>query len=325
MGVRNRVYQILECTEEDDRVAKGVMILISLLIVFSVVSVILESIPSIFERYHQFFFIMETITVAIFTVEYGLRIWVCVENPSYSRPIVGRLRYAVSFYALIDLVAILPFYLPVVYTFDARFLRVLRLLRIFRIAKMVRYSDSMSLLVKVMRKQKEIVLVTLVIIVMLIVVASSVMWHVECEAQPDKFSSIPETMWWAVATITTVGYGDIYPVTALGKVLAAVIALLGIMAFAMPAGIIASGFMEEVHKKPLNCEGTPTDDIERTVSLLERLDSLRRLGSLTEEEFAQQKAILLAGVNGDASDIEHTLGSTMMETESDVDGMDTDG
>ena len=227
-----------------------------------------------------------------------MRIWVCTENEKYSHPVWGRLRFAVSPYALIDLMAILPFYLiPVALAFDARFIRVLRLLRIFRIVKMARYSRSMSLLTRVLWNQKEIILITLTLLIMLIILASSLMWHVEHEIQPDKFTSIPETMWWAVATVTTVGYGDVYPITPIGKFLAATIAVLGIGVFGMPAGIIAYGFMEEIYRKKSNMKHHPEGSAERIIELLERFASLKESGTITEEEFIQQKSILLDNNN----------------------------
>lgn len=292
MRSKARVHQILEATEEGDRTATVVMAFITILIIFSLASVIIESVSSINDQYRDLLYIGEVVTVAAFTVEYALRVWSCTEDERYARPVLGRLRYAVSLFAIIDLLAILPFYLPLVVAFDARFLRALRLVRVFRVVKIARYSGSVDLLFKVFRRQKEILLVTVALIVILIVIASCLMWHVESEVQPDKFASIPDTMWWAVATITTVGYGDVVPITPLGKFLGACIAIMGVGVVAVPAGIIVSGFIEE---RNAECNSTPSGTMkaEKRIELLERLARLKETGALTDEEYSKQKEMLI--------------------------------
>jgi voltage-gated potassium channel len=132
---------------------------------------------------------------------------------------------------------------------DLRFLRALRLFRIFRIAKLGRYSSSVRLIGKVLSQKREELIVTGMIMGLLVVVSSSFMYFAENEAQPDKFPDIPSSMWWAIVTLTTVGYGDVHPVTPLGRVFAAIIAMLGIGMFALPAGILGASFMEELDRK----------------------------------------------------------------------------
>lgn len=159
--------------------------------------------------------------------------------------------------AIVDLLAILPVILPMFFTFDARFIRLLRILRLFRLFKLSRYIASMDLIDDVIKHKREQLLVTVVMIGILLLFASSLMYLVENEAQPDKFPDIPSSMWYAVVTITTVGYGDLYPITALGKLLGAFVALLGIGMFALPTSILASGFTEIIeekrHEKQENC------------------------------------------------------------------------
>jgi voltage-gated potassium channel len=150
--------------------------------------------------------------------------------------------------AIIDLVAILPFYLPLV-GIDLRSLRVLRLLRILRIAKVGRYYSSLNLIKHVFQAKKEELVLTSAMMGLLLVVSSSLLYYCESAVQPDAFSSIPATMWWAVATLTTVGYGDMYPVTLLGRLLAGTIAILGIGMFALPTGILGAGFVEAIQKQ----------------------------------------------------------------------------
>jgi voltage-gated potassium channel len=149
--------------------------------------------------------------------------------------------------SMVDLLSILPFYLPFVHA-DLRSLRALRLLRLFRIAKILRYYSRLNLIRRVFEAKKEELILTSILIVLLLVVSSSVLFYCENPVQPDVFSSIPATMWWAVTTFTTVGYGDIYPVTLMGKFFAGIVAILGIGMFALPTGILSAGFVEEVQR-----------------------------------------------------------------------------
>jgi voltage-gated potassium channel len=151
--------------------------------------------------------------------------------------------------ALIDLLAILPFYLPIFVHLDLRIIRILRLFRIFRVFKLARYSESVKILSSVIKRKKEELLIVFFVLFILLIVASSLMYFVENDAQPNVFSSIPMAMWWCIVTLTTVGYGDIYPITVLGRILGGIIALLGIGMFALPTGILASAFAEELQKK----------------------------------------------------------------------------
>lgn len=194
--------------------------------------------------------------MVIFTIEYILRIWSCTVNASFKNLILGRIRFALTPLMIVDLLAILPFYLPMIISLDLRFLRVLRLIRIFRMFKLTRYSESLKMFGRVLKAKKEELLITGFMILILLIVSSSLMYFVESEVQPQTFSSIPNAMWWGVATLTTVGYGDVYPITPAGKFLGAIIALLGIGMFALPAGLLASGFVEEIQKKrskPIIC------------------------------------------------------------------------
>jgi voltage-gated potassium channel len=149
---------------------------------------------------------------------------------------------------LIDLLAIAPAFLPLFFAMDLRIVRVLRLFRLFRLLKMGRYVESLNTLDDVVRSKKEELLVTTIMIATLLLFSGSLMYLVENEAQPDKFPDIPSALWWGIATLTTVGYGDVFPITPAGKVLGGVIAFLGIGMFALPTGILASGFAEEIQK-----------------------------------------------------------------------------
>lgn len=232
-------------SEDSSRYFNIVMLI---LILLNVVAAILETDANLYSGFKFLFNIFEATSVGLFTIEYIFRIWSCTEDPKYSRPIEGRLRFALSPFMMIDLIAILPFYIPI-WGMDLRMIRVMRLFRLFRLMKMWRYSKSLSLIQKVVISKKEELSITLLSGAILLIVASSLLFYLEHDAQPDKFSSIPAAMWWGVVTLTTVGYGDIYPITVLGKFVGSLISLLGIGLFALPAGIISSGFASELQNK----------------------------------------------------------------------------
>lgn len=221
---------------------------IMVLIVLSVIGVMLESVPIVRESFGQPLFVFEVVAVLIFTVEYIGRLWTCTLDKRFAGALTGRLRWASTPLAMIDLLAILPFYVPFLGV-DARFLRVLRLLRILRLAKLQRYMQSLNLLGKVWQTRRHEILMTTVLMLFILIIAASLMYYAERLAQPDAFASIPHAMWWAIATLTTAGYGDVTPITGLGRVMGALVAVIGIALFALPTGILGSGFVEELEKK----------------------------------------------------------------------------
>lgn len=247
--IKKRTYEILEVAAPGDVASRIFDIFIVVLIFLNVLAVILGTIEKLSIQFSDFFKIFEIFSVIVFTLEYILRIWSCTANPKYVKPTSGRVRFIFTPLALVDLFAILPFYLPMLIPFDLRFIRAIRLIRLFRLFKLGRYSDAIKLFGKVMKSKKEELFITIFAIFILLTISSSFLYYVEHEAQPEAFSNIPAAMWWGVATLTTVGYGDIYPITALGKVLGAIISLLGIGLFAMPAGILSAGFIEEIRKR----------------------------------------------------------------------------
>lgn len=246
--IKLKIYDVLVDVEFDKALERRVALALMLLIVANGLAVILETVKFFEDRYSAIFFGFELFSVTVFSIEYLLRVWVADVDPKNNSPLWGRLRYLLSPMALIDLAAILPFFLPLAITLDLRVLRLLRLFRLFRLFKMTRYVQSLSAFHRVFAAKKEELLITALMIFVFLIAASTAMYALENEAQPDKFSSIPETLWWGVVTLTTIGYGDMYPVTPLGKVVGGVIAVLGIGLFALPAGILASGFSEELRK-----------------------------------------------------------------------------
>ncbi len=247
--VRERAWQIVQVCAPGDRASRIFDVSIMLLIALNVLAVIIETVPWVSRNWGPYLFAFEVASVVVFCGEYVVRLWACVEDERYARPILGRLRYMFSGMALIDLLAIAPFFVPMFITVDLRIARILRLFRLLRLLKLARYSESMQLLTRVLSSRREELMIVLIAEVVLILMVAPVMYFIEHEAQPEVFSSIPASMWWAVVTLTTVGYGDISPVTGLGKVCAGILAFLGIALFALPAGIVASGFTENVRTK----------------------------------------------------------------------------
>ena len=247
-ALQKRLYAILEMATATDTPSRIVDVVLISLILFNVLAVILDTVEGLVTRYGWWLDAFETGSIVIFTVEYLLRLWVCTVDTRFAHPVFGRLRFVVTPMALVDLCALLPFYLPVMLALDLRFIRALRLFRLFRVFKLGHYSQSLQLFAQVVRDKRAELGVAVCAVMVLLIFASSFMYYIESEAQPQAFSSIPAAMWWGVATLTTVGYGDIYPITPLGKILGAIIALLGIGLFAVPAGILASGFTEVMER-----------------------------------------------------------------------------
>jgi voltage-gated potassium channel len=245
---QNRIWDIVEVAKPGDKASRGFDIVILSLIALNVIASILCTVASIGKQFGVFFHWFEVVSVLVFSVEYLTRVISCTSDKKYSHSILGRLRFMITPMALIDLFAILPFYLSF-FMIDLRAIRILRMIRIFRVAKMVRYSQSMQLIGSVFNKKREELVLISMVMFFLIVFSSSIMYYAEHHSQPEKYSDIPSTMWWAVVTLTTVGYGDITPVTFIGKMVAALIAISGIAMFAIPAGILGAGFVEELSLK----------------------------------------------------------------------------
>ncbi|WOF17006.1 ion transporter [Methanoplanus sp. FWC-SCC4] len=248
-SLKERTYEILESLKEDDRTSRLFELFIVFLIFLNVLLLILESIETFAEQHLIFLALFSVFSLFVFSIEYLLRLWSCTVNPSYKNPVFGRLKWALTPYALIDLIVILPFYLLVFFGVD---LTGLVILRVFRLFKIIRYSESINTIIRVVKAEKDTLITTYFVLFIVLIVAATMMYQFENAAQPEVFSNIPDAMWWGVITLTTVGYGDIYPVTIGGRFFGAIIALIGIGIFALPAGILASGFsrhQEEFDKK----------------------------------------------------------------------------
>lgn len=246
--VRRRLYEVLERARDDDRLSAVVDIGIISVIGVNVIAIVIETLPWMTPGLARALYVLEVVSVVLFTIEYVLRLW----TARYRRPgqggLAGALRFAASPAGLIDLLAILPFYLPLIGV-DLRFVRVLRIARFLRLLKLGRYIRSVSLFGKVLRERRDELLITVMMTALLLLVASILMYHIEGEAQSDKFPNILSSLWWAVVTLTTIGYGDVVPVTGLGRLLSGLVAVMGIGLVAVPTGIVSSGFIEELAKR----------------------------------------------------------------------------
>lgn len=244
--IKRRLYHILETGRTPDLASKVTDWMIGGLIVANIIAVCIETLPAFQGDYGRYFTYFEWFSVAVFTIEYGLRVWVCVEHPPLQdmHPLRARLHYATTPLALVDLIAIAPFYLQFLIGID---LRVMRIFRLLRFMKLAHFSPALVSLGRVLMAERRALAAALLIMVGMLLVSSALIYAVEAEAQPEAFGSIPHAMWWALATLTTVGYGDIVPLTPVGKIIGGIVMLLGLGMFALPIGIIATGFAHEIH------------------------------------------------------------------------------
>lgn len=257
VGVRRRTFELLEAARPGDRWSRRVDVFILALIAINVLALILETVPPIEAQIGGWLRVIEYVSVALFSVEYVLRVWSSREAPGITNPITGRIRFASRPLMLIDLLAIVPAYVPFLGV-DLRFARALRLMRVFRIMRVARYSAAMQALGRVFLHRRHELILTGSALGLVLVISSSALYFTERGVQPDSFGSIPETMWWAVATLTTVGYGDVYPMTNFGRLLGGIVALLGVCVVAIPTAIIGAGFMDELRSSRSHDGACPT-------------------------------------------------------------------
>lgn len=248
MNIKRQIYEVIQPAENGHIASKVFDLFIMMLIFFSVVSVFMmtfslpENILNILTRIEEW-------SLIIFTVEYLLRIWTANYLYPECGPIKSRLKYITSTMAIIDLIVVLPFILPMYLPINLVGVRAFRLVRLLRIFKLHRYSDALSSIKQVFVKKSREMVASVFFVLILLIIASLLIYYVEHDAQPKQFSNAFSGLWWAVATLTTVGYGDIYPITPLGRVLGAVIAIMGIGIVAVPTGILSAGFVEILEKK----------------------------------------------------------------------------
>lgn len=263
-SIRQQIFHVLTETDSDNALSQLDDIVICVLVLVDVGVFILETSQSVVARFGWLLQGLETLVVLTFSLEYVLRLWACTIAPRYRHPLWGRVRYALTPLAIVDLAAILPYFVLLLAAnagavLPASMFRLFRLFRFVRFLKIGRYSDSLKNLMRGISSKSEELLLAFAFVVALLVFSSSLMYFAEHEAQPDAFPSIPAAMWWGVVTLTTVGYGDVYPITPLGKLFGAVLAFLGIGMFALPAGIVASSFTEEFERRKLRKQASETE------------------------------------------------------------------
>ena len=246
-SLRHYVYSVLE-EHDGGFFGKLINALLIIFIITNVLVVIFESEKEFASKFHSALIIFEYISLFIFGLEYILRVWIAPENPesTHKSSFKKRLYYIFTPMAIIDLIAILPLLLG--FFFDGNLL-ILRIIRLIRGFKITRYSHSMTLLIEVLKRESPTLFSTFFILGTLIILAATGIHLVEGDQQPEEFGSIPRALWWATVTLTTIGYGDIVPITTLGKIFGGVIAVLGISMAALPAGILASGFSTELNRR----------------------------------------------------------------------------
>jgi voltage-gated potassium channel len=248
LTLKHRLHQTLHGQHLNERWTLVFNIGLAALIILNVLTMVLETMDDLYRVWRIFFVVFEMISVSLFLIEYLLRVWVADLTPKYQHPIGGRIRYMLSPMALIDLLAILPSIL-FLGSADLRFLRTVRLFRVIRLLHIPHFNQAMNSIWQAARSKQAEFMIAGIIMFILLIICSSLVFFAEHNAQPEAFSSIPAALWWGIMTLTTVGYGDVYPITTLGKIIASVFAALGIGFFALPSAILASALIEQSRNK----------------------------------------------------------------------------
>lgn len=237
---RSRLFNVLHRPSAGNPVARWVSYGLAALILTNALFVALETVPAIGGPYRVPFWWFELGSTALFGLEYAARLWVCVEQRRFASPFWGRLRYALQPLPLLDLIVVVTFWLPV----DLRFLRISRMVRLLKVLGLDHFEESLHAIADGLRRRKALMVVSVTLMLVCIYVSSSLVYQAEHRAQPALFTSIPATFWWSMETLTTVGYGDMVPVTPAGKLFAGLISLFGIGIFALPAAIVTAAIVE---------------------------------------------------------------------------------
>lgn len=283
--LRRSVYNNLHNEEYESRLSHVINIFLIVLIIGNTAAVLLESINDLYLFYQGLFDAFELFSIAIFSLEYLLRFWAVAEKDPFQGAWKNRWVWIRSGSAIIDLMAILPAYINFFVHID---LRILRILRLFRLLKLTRYFVSLQILLRVIKREKGAFQAVIFILLIMIIIAAAGVYVVENKAQPEVFSSIPASMWWAVVTLTTVGYGDVTPITPLGRFLGALITILGVGLAALPAGILANGLAYELRQRKHQLELKFRELVDQAeIDLLEdqeKIEALRKEVGLNKEQ-----------------------------------------
>jgi voltage-gated potassium channel len=298
MQIQKRVYEILGQAQNGDKVSSFVDRFLTILIITNVLAVSLESVETIGSAFRQEFAAFEMFSIIVFGTEYILRLWSAVakEDSAHKTPFGKRIEYILSFNGLVDLAALLPSLISMfVGSADLRWIRVVRILRLL---KMSNYSTALEDLGSAIYEERQSFLAALYLFTLALFIASALMYVLEHQAQPEAFASIPESMWWALITLTTVGYGDVSPITTLGKMVGALTALIGVCTVALLTGIIASAFTSQIEKRKALMEAeiaVAFSDGIITDNEMQKIEEMRRRFNMNEAHVAAIIEIITDG------------------------------
>jgi len=268
---RKRVSEIIEAGNSSDWVSRGYDIFGALCLLVNLVVAILDTFHQMM-AYNHVFILLETITVVFFTVDYVLRLWTAPASRPGMKPTKAVCRYVFSFFGIVDLLSFLPFFLPIFFPAGAATFRIFRMIRIFRLFQINAYYDSLSVITGVLKNKRQQLISSVFIILVLMLASSLCMYSLEHEAQPEVFSNAFSGIWWSVSTLLTIGYGDIYPITTLGKVFSIIITFLGVGMVAIPTGIISAGFVEQYSRIKRLSEYAAEEDVHFIKVKLQKKD-----------------------------------------------------
>ena len=286
-SIQKRTLEILDQSQDGDAISKICDFVIIAFVMLNIFGVILETMSDFEARYHLEFYIFETFSIAFFTIEYFTRLWAAgamIDGESWR----GRVRYIFSFNGLVDLAATAPFYLQILMPgLDLRVLRILRLVRVFKLSH---YSTAIEDLFSAVYQERKAFIAAIYLLLIAVILTSSLMYFAETTHQPDKFGSIPDAIYWSLITLTTVGYGDVSPVTGVGKIIAVSTAFMGVCVVALLTGIVASAFANQITRRKVIFESQLREALkDGTIDEDEQisLENLRVAFNLSEEQAAE--------------------------------------
>lgn len=311
---RQRAYTVLEEGQLEGVASRLVEGLLIALIIANVTAVALETIPSVYARYHTLFAGFEKFSITAYTIEYAVRVWSAIEDPRVAArgPLRGRIAFAARPLMIVDLLAFLPSYLTLFFAID---LRVLRIFRLFRLVKLARYSPALPALLGVLYNERSALFASMILTLSVMCVSAEMMHLAEGSVQPRSLGTLPDAMYWAITTLTTVGYGDITPITPLGRLIAGVTMVTGLLLFALPIGIIANGFVHDLHRRQfaitwsmLKRQPLFVDfDVEAISEILEAMSS-KHVREHTQLTLAGQNAAMFYLIASGRARLEHEGG-----------------
>lgn len=312
--MRRKVFNIIQLNEQSDRRNKVFDLFILILIIINTSLIIIETFDGVASELKNIFHYIEIFTVIVFTIEYLLRIWTANYLYPNKKPFIARIKFVFSPMAILDLLAILPFFIPFIFPSSFLVLRTLRVLRLFRLFKINRYSSALSMLARVFKKKSPQLVTSMLVLFILIMISSVLMYEIEHQVQPEVFQNALSTLWWSVVTLTSVGYGDYVPITMAGRLLGGTVSLLGVALIALPTGILSAGLIDDMSERKaaeilanqsmMNEKMFVADEILKLKKLLDngiltqaefetlKLRNILDSVDLTQEEFEIRKATI---------------------------------